>query len=133
VEILAELDHVAEENIAAHHLKSTPGKSATIESVVIGSVIESICMDAREFVFPETPLVVYLFNPLPEAGLRRVVENLEASWKKSARPVWIVYHNPLLEQILIDSPVTVMVKAREDQNYSLFNMAFRKPFHGTTE
>ena len=60
-------------------------------------------MDARELVFPETPLVVYLFNPLPEVRLRQVIRHLQESWRKTPRPVWIVYHNPALESALAES------------------------------
>jgi hypothetical protein len=43
--------------------------------------------------------VLYLFNPLPEAALRLVIGNL----KQSTSPLWIVYHNPLLERVLAES------------------------------
>ena len=82
--------------------------------------IESVCLDAREFAFPQTPLLVYLFNPLPEAGLRRVIGNLEDSWRKSPRPIWIVYHNPVMENVLTDSPL--LVKEVAQQYHSLFRM-----------
>ncbi len=91
VELIAELHRAAEENVAAWRAQS-PARSA--------ASIDALCLDAREFVFPETPLVVYLFNPLPEPGLRRVIRNLEESWTGAPRPVWIVYHNPLLDPML---------------------------------
>ena len=75
-------------------------------------------MDARQYIFPETPLVVYLFNPLPEAGLRRVIHNLEESCKKMPRPVWIVYHNPLFEPAVAASPF--LAKAGSTSYYSLY-------------
>ena len=75
-------------------------------------------MDAREFVFPDTPLVVYLFNPLPEAGLRRVVRNLEDSWKAAPRAVWILYHNALLENMLEESKL--LTKEQGAAEYSVF-------------
>jgi len=86
VEILEELHRAAEENIRAYR-----------ESTDRGGQIAAILTDASEFDFPETPLVVYLFNPLPEAGLRRVIGRLEESLLKAPRPVWVVYHNPVLE------------------------------------
>jgi SAM-dependent methyltransferase len=88
VEILPELNRAAVENIANY--KSEAQRCGEIES---------IRADAREFVPPEGPLVLYLFNPLPEAALRQVIRKLE----QSARPLWIVYHNPLLEGVLADS------------------------------
>jgi len=33
-----------------------------------------------------------------------VIHNLEESWKKMPRPLWIVYHNPLFEPAVAASP-----------------------------
>ncbi len=107
VELIAELHHAAEENIRDYH-------SATQQS----KPIEAICADACEFVFPETPLVLYLFNPLPEAGLRRVIRNLEQSLEQSPRLVWIFYHNPAVDSVLAASPA--LVRAGGTEQYSLF-------------
>ena len=89
VEILPELHRAAEENIRVY-----------CESDRRTRPLESICQDACEYEFPLTPLLVYLFNPLPEAGLLRVVRNLEQSLAQRPREVWVVYHNPLLEKAL---------------------------------
>lgn len=88
VEILPELERAAQENIRA--FKSPAQRCAHIES---------ICADARDFALPDEPLVLYLFNPLPEAALRGVIARVE----KSASPLWIVYHNALLDHVLAES------------------------------
>jgi hypothetical protein len=75
-------------------------------------------MDACDFVFPDTPLVLYLFNPLPEAGLRRVIRNLEQSLELSPRPVWIVYHSPAMDSLLAAS--RALVRTDGTEQYSLF-------------
>ena len=62
--------------------------------------LESVCADAREFPFPDEPLVLYLFNPLPEAGLSQVMRNLEESLRWRPRKVIVFYHNPLLEHVV---------------------------------
>ena len=116
VELMAELHRAAERNIAAYRDKQPQNNPQRDHPP--RQEIESVCMDAREYVFPETPLVVYLFNPLPEAGLRRVIHNLEESWKKVPRPVWIVYHNPLFESALAAS--AFLAKAGSTPNYSLY-------------
>jgi hypothetical protein len=113
VELIEELRRAAEENIAVWRTQS-PARVAPFS-------MESLFMDAREFVFPDTPLVVYLFNPLPEAGLRRVILNIEESWKRAPRAIWVVYHNPLLEHILAESPN--FGKVRGDLEYSVFKTA----------
>ncbi len=107
VEILPELHRAAEENIRAYR-----------QSTGRGGQIDAILTDACEYVFPETPLVVYLFNPLPEAGLRRVLGQLEESLLKVRRPVWIVYHHPLLDPAVSGSQMLERVGGTEQ--YSLY-------------
>ncbi len=87
IELLPELHRAAEENIRAYCEARHPP-----------SPIESILMDACEFEFPSTPLVVYLFHPLPLAGLERVIQNLDESLQGLPRDVWVVYHNPVFEK-----------------------------------
>ena len=64
--------------------------------------LESVCGDARDFQFPEAALVLFLFHPLPEPGLREVMANLRVSLRELPRPVYVVYHNPLLEHVLAE-------------------------------
>ncbi len=89
VELLPELHRVAQENIAKYQTDSQRCFA-----------IEAICGDAREFGFPDEPLVLYLFNPLPESTLAELVVNLEHSLRKHPRPIFLIYHNPLLEHVL---------------------------------
>jgi SAM-dependent methyltransferase len=89
VELIEELHCVAVENIGAY-------KSATQRC----TRVESVLTDARDFELPEEPLLLYLFNPLPERALLEVLQRLESSLEKTPRPVWVVYHNPLLEPVL---------------------------------
>ena len=80
--------------------------------------IESICADACEYVFPPEPIVLYLFNPLPEAGLRQVIRNLENSLPQSPREVYLLYHNPLLEHVLAENPA--FKKSEATQEYAIY-------------
>jgi hypothetical protein len=107
VELLAELHSAAQENIRAYH----PATQRCTQ-------IEALCADASEFAFPDSPLVLYLFNPLPEPGLRRTMRNLEQSLQQSPRPIWIVYHNPRLSSVLEASPA--LVKSGGTEQYALF-------------
>ncbi len=65
--------------------------------------LETICADATEYAFPAKPTVLFLFNPFPESGLRRVVANLEQSLRAHPRAVYVLYHNPLLDHVLSES------------------------------
>jgi len=81
--------------------------------------LEAICCDAAAFPFPEDPLVIYLFNPFPESGMRQVVANLEQSLRARPRPVYMLYHNPLLEYAL--SETGRLRKIGGTHQYSLFS------------
>ncbi len=86
VELLPVLHQAARENLSKYHSESQKCFA-----------LEAICADATEFPLPAEPTVVYLFNPFPEAGLRRVIAGLEQSVLAHPRVVYVLYHNPLLE------------------------------------
>lgn len=92
VELLPELHRVAEENIRKY--KSDSQRCFALEST---------CGDAREFAFPPEPTVLYLFNPLPEAGLEQLLANLESSLREHPRQLRVIYHNPVLAHLLTGS------------------------------
>jgi SAM-dependent methyltransferase len=89
VELLPSLHAIARENLRRY--KNESQKCFALEAV---------CADATAFPFPDVPLVVFLFNPFPESGLRRVITNLELSLRARPRPICVLYHNPLLEHVL---------------------------------
>lgn len=88
VELLPALHTIAQKNLAVY--KSESQRCFTKES---------ICADATNFPLPEGPLVVYLFNPFPEAGLRRALANLQERGTRSG-PIYVLYHNPQLERVV---------------------------------
>jgi SAM-dependent methyltransferase len=93
VERLPGLNQIAQENLRKY---SSPNQKC--------HTLESICGDAREFDFPAEPIVLYLFNPVPESGLTRVIGNLERSLTANPRRTFVLYHNPEHEEILARSP-----------------------------
>jgi Histone methylation protein DOT1 len=107
VELIAELHRAAEENIRDY-------RSPTQRCVQI----ESVITDAREFELPEEPLVLYLFNPLPERALSDALQRLGKSLVQTPRPVWIVYHNPLLENVF--APSSCLEKVGGTEQYSVY-------------
>jgi len=92
VELLPALHQTAQENISKYRCESQKCFA-----------LESICADATKFQLPPDPIVLYLFNPFPEAGLREMVANLEQSLRANPRRVYVLYHNPLLEHVLAES------------------------------
>ena len=107
VEVLPALHRIAEQNIRDY--KSESQKCFDVVS---------ICADARSFTFPREPILLYLFNPLPEAGLAQTIHNLEDSLRRHPRPVYVIYHNPLLEHLLIGS--SLLTKTASTHQYSIF-------------
>lgn len=93
VEILSKLHRAALENIRAYQSSTQQCKK-----------IESLCTDVRDFDLPDEPLLLYLFNPLPDAGLAQVLTRLENSLHRNPRPLYVLYHNPLLEERLRGCP-----------------------------
>ena len=108
VELLPELHRVAKKNIANY--KNDSQKCF---------VIDCVLGDASEFAFPPEPIVVYLFNPLPESGLARMIGNLEQSLREYPRAVFVIYHNPLLGHVLTRSGAFRRVAGT--QQYSIFS------------
>lgn len=92
VELLPALNQAAQENLSKYQSESQKC-----------FVIESICADATEFPFPAEPTLLFLFNPFPESGLRRVIANLEQSLRAHPRKVYVLYHNPLLQHVVSES------------------------------
>jgi SAM-dependent methyltransferase len=92
VELLPELNQIAQENLRKYSSANQKCRA-----------LESICGDACEFQFAAEPIVLYLFNPISESGLERVIGNLEHSLMENPRRVLVLYHNPEHEQILARS------------------------------
>jgi SAM-dependent methyltransferase len=88
VELLPELVEVALENVR------------DVERQGVGLRIEVVREDATNFIFPVEPAVVFLFNPLPHAALRTLIQNLEQSLHQNPRPMYVAYANPIFEQVL---------------------------------
>lgn len=108
VELLPELNQIANENIRKFHDDRQRCQH-----------LESIQGDATEFAFPNDPLVIFLFNPLPEAGTKKVIENLAGSLGEHPRPVWLVYANPVYERFVLCSGV--FRKIAGTHQYSIYS------------
>jgi SAM-dependent methyltransferase len=110
VELLPALHRAAQENLSKYRSESQKCFA-----------IEAICGDATEFDFPNEPTVLFLFNPFPEAGLRRVMGSLENSLREHPRKTYVLYHNALLERVL--SERDVWKKILGTQQYALYGWA----------
>ncbi len=93
VELLEELNQAAKQNIASYNSERQTCFN-----------IEAHCGDAREFQFPDERFVLYLFNPFPEYVLETVLENLQVDVASNPRPVYIIYHNLVHEDVFRAQP-----------------------------
>ena len=106
VELLPSLNEIAQRNVAQYH--------SELQKCF---AIESTCADATTFDLPMAPLVIYLFNPFPEAGLRRALAKLKNSRQIKPRPIYVLYHNPLMESLLNQAGLTRITGTHQ---YSIF-------------
>jgi SAM-dependent methyltransferase len=72
----------------------------------------SLCMDAVEFSIPESPCVLFFYNPFQDETMDRVLSNIQVSLTRSPRPLFVVYVNPVLHEVFIRQPGMRLVKAR---------------------
>jgi Methyltransferase domain len=111
VELLPSLHRIAQQNLRQYQNESQKCFA-----------LESICADATTFPIPDDPLVIFLFNPFPESGMRQVFANLERSLQDHPRPVHVLYHNPLLEHVLNEG--TQLRKIASTHQFSLFSSRY---------
>jgi SAM-dependent methyltransferase len=107
IELLPALHRIAQQNIHKY-----------VEKKRRCPQVESVCQNAVDFEFPDEPMVLYLFNPLGEVNLIKVISNLNRSLLSKPRPGYALYHNPLLEHVLLNAGWR---KLRGEQYYSLFS------------
>jgi hypothetical protein len=107
VEVQPDLHAIAEQNIA---MFDVPGRQC--------EMIESVCMDAREYLFPQTPLLVYLFNPFPDYVLRSVLDNLGRSLAKHPRTAFVAYNAPFEQHAF--QGLEWLQKIVQDDRYQIY-------------
>lgn len=83
VEFIPELHATATRNIA---LYQPPARQC--------QDVQCILSDARDFVFPPVPLVIFMWHPFVGPVFERVMQNLEDSLRRDPREVYIVYLKP---------------------------------------
>jgi hypothetical protein len=84
VEFSPELHAIAQTNMSKLRLRNPNAAS-----------VELHCRDATEVGIPGGDLVCYFYNPFDGAILEKVLQKIEASWKRSPRDLVLVYRNPV--------------------------------------
>jgi hypothetical protein len=68
------------------------------------AIVESINLDALEYVFPDGNLILYLFNPFLPEVLEKVFANLEHSLAQHPRHVIVIEVNPVFGFVIEHKP-----------------------------
>src|SRR5205085_2791982 len=84
VELSAELNHVARENIRRFQSRAPHGQP-----------VESVCTDAASYRLPRKPLVCYFFNPFRADVMAAVADHFARSLAQHPRDLFVVYHHPV--------------------------------------
>jgi SAM-dependent methyltransferase len=63
-----------------------------------------LCTDAADFDLPESPCLIYLYNPFTAVILERLLDRLEASLAHRPRPLDILYCNSLHAGVIAARP-----------------------------
>lgn len=93
VELLPELHAIARANVGKYASQHQQCREFELQ-----------CGDARDYLLPPTPLVIFLFEPFPEDILRDVIARIERSLRQVPRNMFLIYQNPVSEELLSDLP-----------------------------
>lgn len=101
VEFAKELHDVAVRNVSTYRSRHQRCKAIT-----------PVCGDAAQFVLPEEKCVLYFFHPFREEVMRRVLANIEESYRRCPRKLFILYYHPQLNDLLAAVPLLRKVAER---------------------
>jgi Methyltransferase domain len=62
--------------------------------------IRIVCQDATEFVLPEGPCLLYLFNPFASPVMKQLIERIENDFAQRQELLDIIYFNPEAGELL---------------------------------
>jgi 16S rRNA G966 N2-methylase RsmD len=89
VEFAKELHAVAQQNIRTYRSRTRKCQDMT-----------SFCSDATEFSLPEEDSVLYFFHPFREPVMRKVLDNIEQSYRRCPRKLIVLYYHPRLNGLI---------------------------------
>lgn len=100
VEFAKELHSVAKRNIQTYRSRKQRCTDIT-----------AVCADAVQFSLPEEDSVLYFFHPFREEVMRKVLENIEQSYRRRPRKLIVLYYHPQLNSLL--AKLTILQKRQE--------------------
>jgi hypothetical protein len=119
IEFAIELHRQAEQNIARYRYNRQ-----------LCTDLESINVDALDYVFPDSKLILYFFNPFSPEVLRKILLNLQKSLAHRLRPVFIIMAYP---QYVAPEQKAKGAKGKMESSASVADsMPFLRLFYDTT-
>lgn len=100
IELSEQLHQIAEENVK--RFRPATQKCTTFDLH---------CMDALDYVYDDTPVVLFLFDPFGRDILEKALAKLDASLKASPRDCYVVYVYPQYEDLLETSRTFKRIKS----------------------
>ncbi len=107
VEFSKKLCEIAKTNIERFKKRAAPKCSS----------IDIVCQDARSFLLPPEPCVLYLFYPFNQETTRECLINIEKSLALKNRQIFISYLNPVHHDLFEASARFTCIKKIENSKY----------------
>ena len=108
VEFSEELNRIAKNNI-----------SIFPDEVKKCSDIKILCLDACQFIFPDDPFVLYMYNPFEWPVMKQVRDNVVSTFRKHPRRIVVVYFTPRYSY-LWDS-INFLRKVQSKSHYIIYD------------
>ncbi|MCA9665240.1 MAG: hypothetical protein KC503_06615 [Myxococcales bacterium] len=112
------LHETAQRNLAVYRLQTGRGHR-----------VELLHADARDYRFGPTPQVVYLYDPFDERVLMPVVGNLARAVHRARTNAYVIYHQPLAQQVLRSRSDVDVIDYDIEDDVALFRLGWAGSLH----
>ena len=93
IEFSPELAEIAKQNAARFETLSRERAIGTCS-------IEVVCCDAAEYKFRDNENVLFFFNPFSSSVMSQVLANIERSFERKPREMWLLYNDPSCRDLI---------------------------------
>jgi 16S rRNA G966 N2-methylase RsmD len=90
-------------DISKKFVEETRQNLAVVQQQFPGATFDVLMQDAFYYQIPVDISVIFIFNPFDEVIMSGVVENILISQEKNPRTIWVIYINPLYENLFLDN------------------------------
>lgn len=76
--------------------------------------LETVCVDATVFPFPEEPTILYMYNPFAGEVMKKFIQHVENSLNQHPRTFYVLYRNPKCASLWDESKYFRKVSATDN-------------------